>query len=98
MGRPVPLPAEAERVGLKALPFVAVGPDDPQHGNERVPIKATPFRWCDPRTIPSREWVYGSHYVRRFLSTTVAPGGVGKSSLTIVEALAICTGQTLLGS
>ena len=82
MGRPVPLPAEAELIGLKAHPFVPVGVNDPGSGDERVPIKATPFRWRDPKTIPPREWVYGWHYVRRFLSTTVAPGGVGKSSLT----------------
>jgi hypothetical protein len=31
------------------------------------------------------------------VSTTVAPGGVGKSSLAIVEALAIATGRPLLG-
>ena len=97
MGRPMPLPAEAELVGLKAHPFVPEGVNDPASGDERLPIKATPFHWRDPRTIPPREWVYGWHYVRRFLSTTVAPGGVGKSSLTIVEALAICTGRPLLG-
>jgi hypothetical protein len=64
----------------------------------RLPrISATPFRWRDPKMIPPREWVYGFHYVRQFVSTTVAPGGVGKSSLSIVEALSICTGRALLG-
>jgi hypothetical protein len=50
-------------------------------------INATPFRWVDPSTIPRREWLYGSHYIRRFVSVTVAPGGAGKSSLAIAEAL-----------
>lgn len=63
----------------------------------RPRLKATPFKWQDPRTIPPREWVYGKHYIRQFVSTTVAPGGVGKSSLSIVEALAIATGRNLLG-
>jgi hypothetical protein len=60
-------------------------------------VTATAFQWVDPANIPPREWVYGRHYIRRFVSTTVAPGGVGKSSLTIGEALAICTGRALLG-
>ncbi|AZO79613.1 MULTISPECIES: AAA family ATPase [unclassified Bosea (in: a-proteobacteria)] len=60
-------------------------------------IKATPFVLMDPSTIPTREWLYGRHYVRRFVSTTVAPGGLGKSSLGIVEALAMVTARDLLG-
>jgi hypothetical protein len=60
-------------------------------------IHATPFPWTDPSIIPPRRWVYGRHYIRDFLSTTVAPGGVGKSSLEIVELMAIATGKPLLG-
>ncbi|MCJ2030916.1 helicase RepA family protein [Methylobacterium sp. J-043] len=60
-------------------------------------IRATPFRWRDPKTIPPREWLYGRHLIRRFLSTTVAPGAVGKSSLVLVEAIAMVTGRPLLG-
>ncbi|MBN9454283.1 MAG: AAA family ATPase [Bosea sp.] len=60
-------------------------------------IKATPFVLMDPRTIPTRQWLYGRHYVRRFVSTTVAPGGLGKSSLSIVEALSMVTARDLLG-
>jgi hypothetical protein len=60
-------------------------------------VSATPFKWTDPRKIPPREWVYGYHYIRQFVSTTVAPGGVGKSSLSVVEALAMATGRPLLG-
>jgi hypothetical protein len=66
-------------------------------GGNASAIQATPFVWCDPATIPRRQWIYGSHYIRKFLSTTVAPGGVGKSSLNIVEALAIAAGRPLLG-
>lgn len=60
-------------------------------------IKATPFILMDPSTIPTRKWLYGRHYVRRFVSTTVAPGGLGKSSLSIVEALSMVTARDLLG-
>jgi hypothetical protein len=61
------------------------------------PVRATPFVWRDPASLPRREWLYGHHYVRKFVSATMAPGGVGKSSLTMVEALAIASGRPLLG-
>ena len=65
--------------------------------SERKRIRATPFVYRDPSLIPPREWVYGRHLIRRFLSTTVAPGAVGKSSLVLVEAIAMVTGRPLLG-
>lgn len=61
------------------------------------PITATAFEWVDPASMPPREWLYGKHLIRRFVSSTVAPGGVGKSSLLLVEALAMATGRPLLG-
>lgn len=62
-----------------------------------APLSATPFVWQDPATIPPRPWVYGRHMIRRQVSVTVAPGGVGKSSLTLVEALCLASGRQLLG-
>lgn len=63
---------------------------------ERV-IMPTPFVWEDPATIPPREWLYGGHYLRKFISATVAPGSLGKSSLILVENMAMATGRSLLG-
>lgn len=63
-------------------------------GAERVP---TAFVWRDPASIPPRPWLYGRHLIRKQVSVTVAPGGVGKSSLTICEALAMASGRKLLG-
>lgn len=60
-------------------------------------ITATPFAWQDPATFPRRRWLYGSHLIRKFVSCTVAPGGLGKSSLVLVEAIAMVTGRPLLG-
>lgn len=56
----------------------------------------TPFVWQDPATIPPRPWLYGHHLLRGQVSVTVAPGGVGKSSLTICEALAMVSGRRIL--
>ncbi|MBR1216520.1 AAA family ATPase [Bradyrhizobium sp. U87765 SZCCT0131] len=60
-------------------------------------IAASPFVWRHPSSIPPREWLYGRHYIRRFLSATVAPGAAGKSSLILAEAIAMASGRPLLG-
>lgn len=56
-----------------------------------------PFAWIEESRLPKREWLYGRHYIRKFVSATFAPGGVGKSSLALVEALAMVSGKPLLG-
>ncbi|MEY4377886.1 MAG: hypothetical protein RJB26_2436, partial [Pseudomonadota bacterium] len=58
---------------------------------------AARFVWVDPARFPRRRFLYGNSYIRKFLSVDVAPGGVGKSSLALVELLAIATGRDLLG-
>lgn len=62
------------------------------------PVRATPFDWIDPEQIPRREWLYDRHLIRRFVSATFSPGGVGKTIQAIVEALAMVTGRPLLGA
>jgi hypothetical protein len=66
----------------------------PQEPPER-PLP-TPFQWRDPATLPPRPWLYGRHLLRGQVSVTVAPGGVGKSAHSIVEALAMVSGRELL--
>jgi hypothetical protein len=89
----------------------AFSDDDPDHGtaagvpNARAPnghadagtpISATPYRWVDPVLITPRQWLYGRHYIRKFLSVTISAGAVGKSSLALVEALSMAIGRDLL--
>ncbi|MCJ2077904.1 AAA family ATPase [Methylobacterium sp. E-016] len=69
--------------------------DDPPG---RPAIKATRFEWIEPSAIPVREWLLGRHLIRKFISATVSPGGIGKSSLVIAEALSMVTGRDLIGS
>jgi hypothetical protein len=63
----------------------------------KIAITATPYAWTSPETIPHREWLYGHLLIRKFLSATVAPGGVGKSALVTAETLAQVSGKPLLG-
>ncbi len=59
-------------------------------------IKASVFEWEDPRTIPPRDWIYGMHYIRKFLTATIAVGGAGKSANAILEAVSMAIGRDLL--
>jgi hypothetical protein len=60
-------------------------------------ITATPFVGRDPKEIPRREFLYGSHLIRKYGSAKFAAGGVGKSILALTEAIALATGRALLG-
>ena len=56
----------------------------------------TPYSMFNALTLPRREWVYGYDYIKKYISVTASAGGIGKTSLTVVEALAIATGKDLL--
>jgi hypothetical protein len=62
----------------------------------RAPILPTPFVWTNPARIPRRQWLYGRHLIRGEVSLTLAPGGVGKTSLAAAEAAAMASGRALL--
>jgi hypothetical protein len=66
--RPVPLYRDARAIAEEEKPVVYI---------------PTPFEPRDPRTLPRREFLYGRHYARKFVSVTVAPGDVGKTTLTL---------------
>ena len=65
--------------------------------NKPGAIRATPFIWRDPATIPARRFIYGKHLIRGFVSVDVAAAGIGKSSLKIAEALSIASGLDIYG-
>ena len=74
------------------------GEPDPSTRSKRAGgATITPFMLPDPRHDQAARlavWWPTSAATSR---ATVAPGGAGKSSLTIVEALAMATGRDLLG-
>src|SRR5262249_17171340 len=59
-------------------------------------ITAEPFQFRAEADIPPWQWLYGRHLLRSEVSGTAAMGGTGKSTLSIVEALAMASGRTLL--
>lgn len=60
-------------------------------------FSATPYTWTDPASIKPRQWLYDRFLIRGFVSVSIAPGGVGKSTLAIAEAVALTAGKSLLG-
>lgn len=52
---------------------------------------------CDPAALGARRWIYGRHFLEGAVSTTIADGGVGKSTLALTEAIVMVTGRPLLG-
>ncbi len=86
-------PAKFELLNNRQLEIVAERKD----AGLPSPIFATPYTWKDPAKLPVREWLYGRLLIRKFVTATVAPGGVGKSSLGAVEFLAQVSGKNLLG-
>lgn len=72
-------------------------PDAPVDAPEAAPDWPSLYDMFDEASIEPRKWIYAHHYLRSFVSVLASAGGIGKTSLQIVEALAIVTGRPLLG-
>src|SRR5262245_44785279 len=59
-------------------------------------LSATPYQWRDPTTIKPRDFLYGNHIVRGYVTGLVSMGDVGKTSEIQVEIAAMVTGHDLL--
>jgi len=51
----------------------------------------------DEGQIPPREWLLGHIFCRRFLSSLLADGGVGKTALRLVQLVSLASGRNLTG-
>ena len=78
-----------------SLPSVSVTEEIEQQ--EKTPTFARPVKGFDPRSINPRKWIVEGRYIRQRVTITIAPPGVGKSTLTIQEALAVAAGQDFGG-
>jgi hypothetical protein len=53
-------------------------------------------RLCGPKPRP-RPWLTAKHFCRGYLSSLVARGGVGKTTLRLTQAIELASGRSLLG-
>jgi DNA polymerase len=60
-------------------------------------IPVQPYDFPEEKTIKPYDWLYGRFLLRGEVVGTAAMGGTGKSSKSIVEALALTSGRPLLG-
>ena len=51
----------------------------------------------DDYNIPPREWLLGHTFCKKFLSSLIADGGVGKTALRIAQIGSLATGRSLTG-
>jgi AAA domain len=51
----------------------------------------------DDYIIPPRGWLLGTTFCRRFLSSLVADGGVGKTALRLAQPISLAIGRSLTG-
>jgi hypothetical protein len=58
-------------------------------------ITAAPYTFPPEASIPQYDWLLGRHLLRGEVSGTAAMGGTGKSSLAIVESLAMASNRQL---
>jgi len=86
--------AQPQAVLMAAPSSVGMGTAPPA---ARLPV-ATPWTCLDPADLPPRHFLHARHYIRGVVSTTIAPGGVGKSQLAITDAIAMAAGRDLIGN
>lgn len=72
------------------------GPSEHAAAAAAPSLNLTPWEYKDPSKLPRRQWLYSKLLCRGIMSLTIAPGGVGKSALTLTEAVALASGRPLL--
>lgn len=74
--------------------FEASDGEDDNEGINPLPEKSLP----DENELKPLPWVLKPYYMLTQLGVTVAPGGVGKSTLTISEAIGLASGRQTVGA
>ena len=73
---------------------------NPEHAVDRsalAPFVLRPIGRLDPSKRPPRDWLVRHRMMRKHTTVTAAAPGVGKSTLTIEEAVSLASGRDFLG-
>lgn len=93
-------PLPVEEVELIAKHVARYAPEIAQAASDflKTPkVMATRAGEIDLANIPKRDWVMHHRFIGGFVSMLIAPGGVGKSTLALLDAAAVATGKPLSG-
>jgi hypothetical protein len=92
---------ELQEVLDEAFGNLEMVPDDPDiwskpNGGDAAAFASLLYGY---REVPMdrRGWLHARHYLRRFVCMTIAPGGFGKSSLVLCNAIEMASGRGLIG-
>ncbi|MGN7613061.1 bifunctional DNA primase/polymerase [Magnetococcales bacterium HHB-1] len=89
--------ANAYRYGAAAIgiasPEADFQPVTPTKQKETSPLAPQQVEPFDPSSLPPREWVLGTLMLKKNVSVTIAPPSAGKSTLTLLAAVAIVSGR-----
>jgi AAA domain len=77
-------------------PHYQIDREDDDGAQPRKEVRATPFAAFDFAKIPPRQWLYGRHYIRQYVTATVASGGSAKTALKLVEVVSMAISRDLL--
>jgi hypothetical protein len=80
-----------------AAPLPEMQPPSEKTKRHKPANTLVPFKPFDVGSLPRRAWLYGQHYLRGVVTVTAGMGGRGKSSNSLVEAIAMATARALLG-
>lgn len=61
-------------------------------------LRASGFSAEQMLSVQPRKWLYGRHLIEGYVSATVSAGGAGKTTLELIEAVAMATGRDLIGA
>lgn len=98
--RPASQSPAADFAGVGAIPkpnYVKGSALDRDQEAVARPLRATPFVLGDMTALPRRQWRYGKRNILKFMVAKVAPGGVGKSAMSIADSLAMASGRPFMG-
>lgn len=87
----------ADEMGDDAPQMAGLGRLAPLRPATAKPIRATPFGWPEPQSIPTRPWLLGHWLLCGEVTAIIAPGGTGKSTIGNAIALSLASGRPLLG-
>lgn len=63
----------------------------------KAPIRATPYVWRDPATIPPRPWLFGRWLLRGTCAAAVAAGGMGKTTWIAGAVMSLVSANPYFG-
>jgi hypothetical protein len=67
------------------------------HKPSTIILTPSPFKPHDPAKFPRRQFLYGRHFARKYMSTTISAGDVGKTTLALAEAVAMALHNPIMG-